>query len=74
MNLQIRKYRQLKRLTQEQLGEKVGISSNYLSEIEHAKYDIKLSLLLKISQELDVCVCKLTGCEICNCNSYSLEK
>lgn len=52
--LKIRDYRKLKNLSQEQLGRKIGISGSYLSDLENNKFDIKLSILLKISDVLDV--------------------
>jgi len=57
--LRIKSYRILKGYSQKELAAKVGISQNYLSELENGKYDIKLSLLCKISSVLNVPVCLL---------------
>lgn len=52
--LNIREIRNNKGISQRELADIVGISPNYLSELEHCKFDIKLSLLLKIASALDV--------------------
>jgi len=52
--LKIKYFRNAKKITQKQLAEKIGISQNYLSEIENNKWDIKLDLLIKISKILKV--------------------
>jgi len=57
--LKIKEFRKIKKLTQTQLSEIVGISQNYLSEIERGKWDIKLDLLIKISKALGVNPSKL---------------
>lgn len=57
--LRIKKYREEVKMTQKELAQRVGISQNYLSELESNKYDIKLSLLCKIAKELDISSKKL---------------
>lgn len=57
--LKIKDYRILKRYSQKELAAKIGISQNYLSELENEKFDIKLSLLYKISKVLNVPICML---------------
>lgn len=57
--LKIKGIRQAKKMTQNQLAEKVGISRSYLSELENGKWDIKLDLLIKISKVLGVHPSKL---------------
>ncbi|WP_242863843.1 helix-turn-helix domain-containing protein [Clostridium tepidiprofundi] len=52
--LMIKEYRLKKNLTQKELALALDISQSYLSEIENGKYDIKLSLLCKIANALDV--------------------
>ncbi len=47
---EIRKKRGIK---QEELAEKVGISTNFLSALERGVYNIKLDLLVNILNELD---------------------
>lgn len=41
-------------MTQKELAKRIGISQNYLSNLENGKFDIKLSLLFKIALELDI--------------------
>ena len=57
--LKIKEFRTSKKMTQKQLAEKVGISQNYLSELENNKWDIGLELLIKISKVLKVAPSKL---------------
>jgi transcriptional regulator with XRE-family HTH domain len=52
--LRIKKYRRLRRLSQKELAAKIGISQNFLSEIENGRYDIKLTLLCEIADVLKV--------------------
>lgn len=61
--LKIKKYRIRKKLTEKELAHKVGISQNYLSELENNKYDIKLSMLCKIAKALDVNAKALFQCK-----------
>lgn len=63
--LKIRKFRRLKKITQKNLASKIGISQNFLSEIENGKYDMKLSLLYKIGEGLGVCPKDLLECRKC---------
>lgn len=79
--LKIRDYRKLKNLSQQQLAWKIGISRSYLADLENNKFDIKLSILLKISDELDVCLGELIEdnrypkqCIRKNCNLKIFEK
>lgn len=46
--------RMKKGLSQNELANRIGISANYLSELEHNKFDIRFGLLLKIAEELNV--------------------
>lgn len=50
----IKKMRKERKITQRQLADMVGISQCYLSGIERNKYDIQLSLMIKIAQALDL--------------------
>lgn len=52
--LKIKENRIRKGLSQNELAKRIGISSNYLSELEHNKFDIRFGLLLKIAEELNV--------------------
>lgn len=73
--LKIRKYRNLKNLTQKQLSIKIGISQNYLSEVENEKYDIRVSLLFKVGHALETCPKDLIECEYhCSCKKCLKRK
>lgn len=50
----IQEIRNKKGITQDQLSEKVGISSKYLSSIERGKENPTLNTILKLSRSLDV--------------------
>jgi len=50
----IQQIRNKKRITQDHLAEKVGISSKYLSSIERGKENPTLNTILKLAQSLDV--------------------
>ena len=50
----VRHFRTKKDLSQEDLGLKSGISSNYITDIENAKRDLHISTLTKISEALDI--------------------
>lgn len=50
----IRKYRLIKGLTQEELSEIAGISGDYLSEIERGKKIPSLKRLILIAQALEI--------------------
>ncbi len=49
----IRECRKKKRITQDQLAEKVGLTTNHYSALERGIYNIKLELLVCILNELD---------------------
>lgn len=50
----IRKYRLLKDLTQEQLAKAVGVRRETIGRLENAKYNPSLKLALDISKLLEV--------------------
>ncbi|WP_294365120.1 helix-turn-helix transcriptional regulator [uncultured Clostridium sp.] len=50
----IKKVRIQKGISQKELAKKIHISSNYLSELENNKFDIRFGLLLEISNVLSV--------------------
>ena len=54
IGLNINYCRRARQLTQVELAEAVGISSNYLSQIERGCKSISLDKLLKISDELGI--------------------
>ena len=49
----IKKYRQLKELTQEQLAEKVGVRRETVIRLEAGKYNPSLKLAVDISRVLE---------------------
>ena len=49
----LKKYRQLKNLTQEQLAQKVGVRRETIMRLEAGKYNPSLKLALDISREVD---------------------
>jgi transcriptional regulator with XRE-family HTH domain len=54
IGLNIGYYRRVRHLTQVELAEAVGISSNYLSQVERGYKSISLVKLLKIAEVLGV--------------------
>ena len=52
--IHIKLWRKIRFMSQKELAKKIGISQNYLSEIENQKFDIKLSLVIKICIALDI--------------------
>ena len=49
----LKKYRQLKDLTQEQLAEKVGVRRETIMRLEKAQYNPSLKLAIDISRSVD---------------------
>ncbi|MEG1883529.1 MAG: helix-turn-helix transcriptional regulator [Clostridia bacterium] len=49
----LKKYRQLKFLTQEQLGEKVGVRRETIMRLEAGKYNPSLKLAIDISRVVE---------------------
>lgn len=49
----LKKYRQLKDLTQEQLAEKVGVRRETIMRLEKAQYNPSLKLAIDISRVVD---------------------
>jgi putative transcriptional regulator len=68
--LKVKQYRILRGLTQIELASKVGVSRNYVSEVENNKYDIRTSLLYDLSEVLDVSLDELVVdfCDKCIIN------
>ena len=54
VGVRIRDIRAKNRITQEQLAEKMGISSKYLSSIERGKENPTLNTLIRLAEGLDV--------------------
>lgn len=55
----VKKYRQLKGLTQEQLAEKAGVRRETIIRLEAEKYNPSLKLAIDISRALDAPIEKL---------------
>ena len=49
----LKKYRQLKELTQEQLAEKVGVRRETIMRLEAGKYNPSLKLAIDVSKIVD---------------------
>lgn len=62
----IQYFRKQKGLTQEQLAEAVGITTNYLSAVERGVYQVKFDTLVQIMNEVDCTADDLFG-EVLNC-------
>lgn len=62
--LKIKELRKIKGMSGAHLARRIGISQSFFSQLENQKYDIKVSLLLKIGRVLEVCPYKLI--DICN--------
>ena len=55
----LKKYRQLKELTQEELAIKVNVRRETIARLENAKYNPSLELAMRISKELNTPIEKL---------------
>jgi DNA-binding XRE family transcriptional regulator len=65
--MKIKEIRNSLSLSQTELATKIGISQNYLSEIENGKYDAKIPLLFRIAGALDICPHELLNlCDYCS--------
>lgn len=51
--INLKKYRQLKELTQEELANKVNVRRETIARLENAKYNPSLELAVRISKELN---------------------
>ncbi|WP_334098147.1 helix-turn-helix transcriptional regulator [Leuconostoc lactis] len=52
----IKTYRTIKELTQEDLSNRVGVRRETIMRLENAKYNPSLELAVKISKELDTTI------------------
>ena len=59
----VRKYRELKNLTQAQLSEKTGVSQPYIAKIECGSKSPNILMLQAIARELDCTLNDLLGAE-----------
>lgn len=50
----LKKYRQFRELTQEELANKVSVRRETITRLENAKYNPSLELAVKISKALDI--------------------
>ncbi|MFA7276454.1 MAG: helix-turn-helix transcriptional regulator [Pseudobdellovibrionaceae bacterium] len=60
----VRKYRKLAKMTQEDLSEKTGLDRKFLSEVENAKKNLTVGSLAKITAALHIKVRDLFSEEI----------
>lgn len=63
---QIKKYRLLKDLTQEELAQRVGVRRETIMRLENAKYNPSLELAVRIARELDASIDDLFNFEFDN--------
>jgi len=64
--VKIKEIRKIKGISGVVLARKTGVSQSFFNELENHKYDIKVSVLLKIGRALQICPYKLIN--ICiNC-------
>ena len=54
----IKRYRENSKLTQEKLGEKVGLSRNEISNLECNKNNLSYKTLCDLCDALDICPCE----------------
>lgn len=69
----VKKYRKQQKLSQEQLAEKLGISTNHLSVIETGTKFVTYKLLEKIITELNVLPSSLFQCTQTAANDESVQ-
>jgi len=55
-NSNLKKYRQLKELTQQELANKVNVRRETVARLENAKYNPSLELAVRISKVLDISI------------------
>ncbi|MDI7741308.1 helix-turn-helix transcriptional regulator [Lysinibacillus fusiformis] len=53
---QVKKFRLLKNLTQEELAQRVGVRRETIMRLENAKYNPSLELAVRIARELDASI------------------
>jgi transcriptional regulator with XRE-family HTH domain len=54
MAMKVRKLRQARGMTQEQLAEKTGVTREYIARLEAGRYDPSLSTIEKLAKALKV--------------------
>jgi transcriptional regulator with XRE-family HTH domain len=59
IGLRVKHYRERRRLTQEQLAERAGISRTYLARLETGKHDPTATVLEKLAKALNIKVGRL---------------
>jgi len=57
----VKRFRELKKLTQKELAEDAGLSVSYLSEVENGKRSVSLIKAVNLAYVLDVPLVCLTG-------------
>jgi transcriptional regulator with XRE-family HTH domain len=61
MAMKLKKIRQERQLTQEQLAERAGVTREYIARLEAGRYDPSLSTIEKLAKALRVKVNDLVG-------------
>lgn len=67
---QIRYYRKLRHLTQEQLGEEACVCHKYLGEIERGNKNIGIMMIFRLAQALHISIADLLNCPLEQADSY----
>lgn len=62
--INIEKYRNIKRISQNKLSKKLKISQSFISAIERKEKSPTIRMLYRIAEELDVCPRLLIRCTI----------
>ncbi|UXU83307.1 helix-turn-helix domain-containing protein [Mammaliicoccus sciuri] len=60
----LKRIRKDMKLTQQEMGDKIGISQNYLSDIENGKRYLSIKAVTRLAQCLGISVTKLINDEI----------
>lgn len=71
IGMRLQACRKKRGLTQEQLAEKIGISTHYLSALERGEHNIKLEFLVNMLNELD-CSADEVFCDVVT-RSYEIK-
>lgn len=69
----VRSFRELKRLTREEVAARVGITTSGYGKIERGEVDITLSRLVKIADALEVDLSRLLNFETSQVFSFNLQ-
>jgi transcriptional regulator with XRE-family HTH domain len=53
LGVSVRGYRKGRRLTQEVVAERAGLSTNYVGNIERGEYDVTVAVLQRVARAMD---------------------